>query len=457
MPVIQNRGRLFLACCIALTGLAMTFSIRADILSALGKEFDISHERQGLINAAICWGYPVAILFGGALCDALGMGRLMALAWSMHIAGLTLTLLSPKFGFSALLLAMFVIGLADGTVEAVMNPLVATLYPENRTGRLSALHAAWPLGLIVGGILCLAISPLFGLGRSFVPASVLSLSWKVKWMLIFFPVLAYGALMLGQKFPHTERKAAGVPFWVMFRESFRPGFLVLLFCMIFTAVTEIGPDQWVGSVMTDTVGIRGIVFLVYGSVIMFVMRIYGGALVRLFTPFGLLAGSCVMATAGLYWLGFAFSPLPAFAGATLFGMGKTCLWPTLLGITADRYPKGGSFLLAVLGAAAMLAGGAAGPLMGRVYDKYTIKHLPASIAGVVVADGRYSPASKDMVTDPADRLALREAEKRGAAMTFRFVAAMPILPFFIFVFLGFYHRSRGGYRPVSISGGPPGY
>ena len=431
--------------------LAMTFSIRVDILSAFGREFDLSHRQQGLIGTAGSWGYPVAVLVAGPLCDALGMGRLLGLACFGHVAGILLTIVSPSFGFPILLLATLVIGLADGTVEAVINPLVTTMYPHEKTGRISVLHSAWPLGLIVGGLLCLAISPLFGLGAPDVSAATLSLSWKVKMGTALIPAILYGALVIGQRFPQTERVASGVPTSAMFREALRPGFLLLVICMAFTAVTEVGPDQWIGSVMTDTVGIRGIVFLVYTAGLMFVLRFYGGALVRLFTPFGFLAGSCVLAGYGLYWLSHSFTPLTALAAATVFGVGKTCLWPTLLGVTSERYPRGGALLLAILSATGMIAGGLAGPVMGHIYDRYTIRNLPANVARVVVVDGRFSPVARETLQSPADRAAVHEAEKQGAAMTFRCVAFTPILPLFVYVALGLYHRSRGGYRTVRIS------
>ncbi len=379
-PPPPNRARLFLAACTAMVTLAMTFAIRADILAELGREFNISHTQQGLISTASSTGYLIAMIAIGPLVDVVGLGRLFMIACGAHLAGIGLTILSPAFGFPALLLGILVIGLADGAAEAVMNPLAAALYPEDTTGRISILHAGWPAGLIIGGLGCLAITPLAG------P----ELGWKIKMSTALAGALAYGALAWGQRFPRATLARHGAPPLTVVRLAFRPGFLLLLLCMLFTSVTEVGPYQWIGSVMRDTVGIPGVAFMVYMSAIMFVMRMNGGRLVRRFTPFGLLTGSCALSCAGLFWLSTAITPWSALGATTLFAIGSTCLWPTLLGVAAERSPRGRAFLLSVLSSAGMWAGGAIGPVMGRIYDR------------------------------------------SGAAMTIRFAAWLPVLPGLIY-------------------------
>jgi len=446
-----NQRRLFIASCIALVTTAMTFSIRGDILSAFGREFDLSHQQQGWINLAGIWGFPLAILLVGPLVDMLGMGRLLALACAGHVAGVLLTIASPAFGFPALLLATLVIGCANGTVEGVINPLVATVYPDDKTGKLNRLHAWWPGGLIVGGLLCIAINPLLGVGGPEVPAATLSFSWKIKMATVLIAALVYGVMIMGQRFPQTERAAAGVSTGEMFAEALRPGYLLILLAMAMTAITELGPDQWVGSVLTDTVGLQGIMFLVYTSGLMFVLRYAGGALAHRLSPFGLLALSAGFAAAGLYALSRAFTPLAAFAAATVFAVGKTYFWPTMLGVTSERYPRGGSLLMAMTGAMGMFAAGLAGPVMGRIYDTHTIRNLPEKLAAVVVVDGRFSPEAQATLHAPADLAAMQDALRQGAAMTFRYVAVLPLILIVLFAGLFLWHRSRGGYRAVKIA------
>ncbi|MEN3001556.1 MAG: MFS transporter [Armatimonadota bacterium] len=433
-----NRQLLFVASCIALVTTAMAFSIRTDILKEFGVEFNISHEQQGLVNLMGIWGFPIAILLVGPLCGVLGMGFLLRLACIGHIVGTILTILSPQFGFPMLLASTLLIGLANGTVEAVINPLVATMYPHEKTHKLNVLHAWWPGGLVIGGLLAYALGEL-GYG------------WKVKMATIIVAAVIYGVMIIGQKFPPTERVEAGVPLRDMFKEILRPFYLLLMLCMCMTAITELGPDQWVGSVLTDTVGIRGVLFLVYTAGLMFILRqFFAGVLVRAFTPPGLMAVSAVFAFVGLLWLSYAFSPGVALVAATLFGIGKTFFWPTMLGITSERFPRGGEFLLAVTGATGMIAAGFAGPIMGAIYDHYTIQHLPPEVAQQVVVDGKYSPEAAAKLTDPAQVAALKEALRQGAAMTFRYVAILPAVLFFLFGAIYLVFRARGGYRPVKL-------
>lgn len=433
-----NRQWLFVASCIALVTTAMAFSIRTDILKELGVEFNISHEQQGLVNLMGIWGFPIAILIVGPLCGVLGMGFLLRLASIGHIIGTILTILSPQYGFPMLLASTLLIGLSNGTVEAVINPLIATMYPEEKTHKLNVLHAWWPGGLVIGGLLAYVLGEL-GYG------------WQVKMATILVAAVIYGVMIIGQKFPPTERLEAGVPMREMFKEILRPFYLLLLLCMCMTAITELGPDQWVGSVLKDTVGIRGVLFLVYTAGLMFILRqFFAGVLVRAFTPPGLMSICSIFALIGLFWLSYAFSPGVAFVAATLFGIGKTFFWPTMLGITSERFPRGGEFLLAVTGATGMIAAGFAGPIMGAIYDHYTIQHLPPEVAQQVVIDGRYSPEAAERLTDPAQKAVLAEALRQGAAMTFRYVAILPAILFFLFgaIYLAF--KARGGYRPVKL-------
>ncbi len=241
----------------------------------------------------------------------------------------------------------------------------------------------------------------------------------------------------------TERAEAGVPFGEMFKEILKPGYLLLMLIMCMTAITELGPDQWVGSVLTDIVGIRGILFLVYTAGLMFVLRqFFAGSAVKAFTPPGLLAVCSVFAVIGLFWLSVSFgSPGMAFIAATLFGIGKTYYW------------KGGEFLLAVTGATGMIAAGVAGPVMGAIYDHYyTIANLPPEIAAKVFINGRYSPeaAQKLMEQSPELKAEIEEALRHGASMAFRYVAVLPIILIFVFTAMFLYFRAKGGYRPVRL-------
>jgi MFS family permease len=311
-------------------------------------------------------------------------------------------------GFIILYGAMLTLGLSQGLVEGVINPLTATMYPADKTHRLNILHAWWPGGLIIGGLASYALTKIMGLDGAGVSASTVTLGWQVKLALIAVPAVVYAAMVWKESFPQTERVAAGVSNSAMFSELARPMFILWWICMWMTASTELAPDQWVGSVMTKLANMQGILILVYTAGIMFILRFYFGGLSHKLSPLGVLTGSAVLSGVGLFFLSSADSPATAFAAATIFGVGKTFFWPLMLGVTSERFPKGGALALAVMGGTGNLAVAFILPVMGGWYDR------------------------------------------EGAAAAFRYVAILPIILTVIFGALFFYYKSKGGYQAVKI-------
>ena len=415
----MNPGRLFAASCLALVTTSMVFSIRADIIDALAADFQLTKDQVGWALSPAFWGFTVSILIGGALVDFFGMRNLLLLSSGGYMVAVAAVLFAPlpaapvdpyytDPGFITLFAAMLLLGLSQGLVEGVINPLCATLYPHEKTHRMNVLHAWWPGGIIIGGLLAFAVTKLMALDAASVTAATATLGWKIKLGMIFLPGALFGIIALGQKFPATERVTAGVPAGEMFRESLRPLFLLLWLCMWMTAITELGTDQWVGSLITNLTGMQGILILVYTAGIMFVLRFFGGPLANHFSPMGLLTISAILAAIGLYALGAASTPFMAFAAATVFGIGKTYFWPTMLGVTAELFPKGGAVTLAIMGGTGNLAVAFILPIMGGWYEDY------------------------------------------GAAAAFQYVGVLPIILTVIFGILFFYFKSQGGYRAVRL-------
>jgi len=397
----------------------MVFSIRGDILDALSADFHLNKQQTGLILSPAFWGFTISILIGGSLVDFFGMRRLLAISGWGYILATAAILLAPRPaapveafytdpGFLVLYAGMLALGLSQGLVEGVINPLCATLYPNDKTHRMNVLHAWWPGGLIVGSLLAFLITKLMGLDAAGVSASLLTLGWQVKLATIIVPAIVYLVLIRGQQFPATERVAAGVSNRDMLSEALRPMFLLLWLCMWMTAATELGPDQWVSSLITQLTGMQGVLILGYTAALMFVLRFFGGAMAHRFSPFGLLTISSVLAAMGLFALGAVTTPVEAFLAATVFGVGKTYFWPTMLGITSELFPRGGALLLAIMGGTGNLAVAFVLPVMGGWYDS------------------------------------------AGAAAAFRYVGIMPIAFTAIFGGLFFYFRSAGGYRAVKL-------
>jgi hypothetical protein len=302
----------------------------------------------------------------------------------------------------------------------VINPLTATLYPDDKTHKLNSLHAWWPGGLIAGGLVGLA------LGR-------LHLNWQVKLAFTLVPALVTFALCMGVKFPPTERAAAGVSFGAMFRELGKPLFIVFFLAMFLTAASELAPGQWVDLALTRTVGMRGIWLLIYVSGLMFIMRHFAGALANRFSPVGLLWLSCLLASLGLVLLSIANSPTTGFLAATVWGTGVCYMWPTMLATTSERFPRGGALLMGLMGTAGTLSIYFVLPAMGAMFDSKKVE-----AAGGVAEFQALSPAGLDRVLQIASRY------------SFRSVAILPAILLLVFGAIWMYDHRRGGYRAEKL-------
>jgi fucose permease len=363
----RETRRLFIASCIALVATAMSFAIRGDLMGDFERLFALNKTDVGWIAGAAFWGFGLSILVGGPLCDLVGMGMLLRLAAIGHIGGTIATIAAPDF--AVLFTATLVIGIANGLVEAAINPLVATIYSGDKTRRLVALHAWFPGGIVIGGVLSFLLTQS---GR-FAPALAPYTGWQAKMLLLLVPSLTYAWLFAGRRFPPTERAAAGVPFTDMFREMRRPLFVVIWSCMWLTAATELGPGQWVSNIFNDVMkssAQAGILVLVWVNGIMYLMRQFAAGVAHRVSPVALIASTAVVAALGLFLFGVARTPFMAFASAALFAAGTAFWWPTMLGITSERFPRGGALLLAVVGATGAVSTAIAGPVMGWINDRY---------------------------------------------------------------------------------------
>jgi MFS family permease len=361
----MNKQRLFTASCIALIATAMSFAIRGDIMGDFESIFNLNKTNLGWIAGAAFWGFGLSIFIGGPLCDVLGMGTIMRLAAAGHIGGTLLTIFAPNF--PVLFLATVIIGIANGLVEAAVNPLIATIYSEEKTAKLTTLHAWFPGGIVIGG----AAAFLF---------TQIGLGWQAKMLLMLIPSVIYTFLFVGQKFPPTERAAAGVPFGDMFREVLRPLFIVIWVSMCLTAATELGPGQWYANVFNEVMNSSaraGILLLVWVNGIMYLMRQFAGGVSHKVSPVGLIALSAIPAALGLYVFSAAQTPPAAFAGAALIAVGTAFWWPTMLGITSERFPRTGALGLAIIGGTGSIATAIAGPVMGRLNDIYGPREMLA--------------------------------------------------------------------------------
>jgi MFS family permease len=387
--VHAHRSWLFTASCISLLTTSMVFAIRGDIQAALSTDFHLSGEQMGLIWGPAFWGFTLAIFACGVLVDWLGMKLMHAISAIGYLLGIGLVLAAPKpdladgaivetifthKGTTMLYIGFLAMGLSQGIVEGVINPLAATVYPDKKGKMLNVLHAWWPGGMIIGGLLAFSMTKA-------------GISWQVKLSTIAVPAIIYLAMCLMRKYPQTERVAAKVSFGDMVAGTLKPLYILLFLCMWLTAAVELGPDQWFPTLMKDLTGMEGILFLCYTAGLMFVLRFFFGGVVHRFSPILVLIVCSILTGIGLFWLGAlktGASAAVAFMAATVFGIGKTYFWPTMLGIVSERFPKGGALAMNLMGGAGMMSIAVVLPIMGGKLDKLGAGAALKSVSGLTI-------------------------------------------------------------------------
>lgn len=355
-----HRNRFFYASCVALVVTAMSFALRGGAMGHWTSEFALTNEQVGWVTGTAFWGFTLAMLFGGPLCDVLGMGRIMWIAFGGHLAGALLTCFA--WDFWSLYLGTLLFGISNGSVEAACNPLIATLYPEDKTTKLNHFHVWFPGGIVIGAVMAYLLG-MAGMG------------WRVQFAILALPTLVYGAMFLKLKFPQTERVQSGVSFGDMVKAAFQPLFLLMVVCMFMTAATELGPNQWIPSIL-ENAGVAGILVLAYINGLMALGRMFAGTFVHRLSPMGMLIASAGFSALGLFLLSKTSGGM-VFAAATVFAVGVCFFWPTMLGFVSERFPKTGALGLATMGGAGMLSVSFVLPQMGALYDKGIAANLPA--------------------------------------------------------------------------------
>lgn len=409
-----NHRAIFWISVVALFTAAFANAVRAGssvkIKAELFDPHDAAHAGE-LIGGALgnsFLGFALSLLVISPLLDRIGAKRVILFASLCFIAGPALTLFAPTMGSfdsmnSMLNFGMVVWGFGWGATEGSINPLATTLYPEDKTGKLNALHAWWPFGLIIGGLLSYFL----------IDSDVIN--WRTLVVISAVPGVIFGLWALRHEFPQTESAVRGVSFGEMIAEPFkRISFWTFFAVMLLTAAAELGPGQWVNIALSGTVGMSGILILVYVSAIMFGMRFFAGALAHRFSDTGLLCLTTIPAAIGLYLLSTANSPVTALVAATLWAIGVCFMWPTMLAAVARRYPKSGPWGIGLIGFAGALSIYFVLPRIGAIYDQ-----AKAAVGG---------------------------NEATAAAQSFQTIAVLPVVLFFIFGAIWLLERANGGAR-----------
>lgn len=426
-----NAQRLLWAGFMAILAAGVGFSIRAGILGQWAEQYGFTQTELGAITGGGLTGFGIIILLSSLIADRIGFGPLMFIAFGMHLISAALTLATgaafeaggKPFAFQCLFWGMFLFAIGNGIAEAVVNPLVATLFPKRKTHYLNILHAGWPGGLIVGGL-----ASYFMAGGE----GVKPVGWQIQISLFLVPVVLYGLMMIGQRFPRSEASVSGVKYSDMLGElgllgaavvcgllalffrndlglspivsggiaagllvafgvvtGFRLGHLLLAFLLLVHAMVgyvELGTDSWIakitGAIMASPA--NGLLLFVYTSGLMFILRFFAGPIVERISPLGLLAVSAAFGAAGLTMLGNVSGEgvtaiVMCVVAATIYGIGKTFLWPTMLGVVSEQFPKGGAITIGAVGGVGMLSAGLlGGPGIGFLQDQNASAELKQS-------------------------------------------------------------------------------
>lgn len=485
---------LFWGCWIALVATSFGFVTRGLTAGEWGAEFGLTETQIGEILGAGLWPFAISIILFSLIIDKIGYKAAMLFGLVCHVLS-TFIILSAD-SYNMMYIGTFVLALGCGTVEAYINPVVTTMFSDSKAKMLNVLHAGWPAGLVLGGLIAI------GLG---------DVHWKIKLSLILIPTAIYAFILIGKQFPVNERVAAGVSYQDMLKEvgavgaliavamivleigrlfnfslgleialiavatavyAFvsrsvgKPMFILMLLIMMPLATTELGIDGWITSLMSgsmEEIGIAAGWVLVYTSVIMALLRFFlAGKLIDMLTPFGLLALCSLLAAGGLYALAGASGAVAILVAATLYGIGKSFFWPTTLGIVAEQFPRGGALTLNSVAGVGMLAVGIVGSaFLGNIQDRAVASEVRSASPEVfeqVMTREEQSVFGSYAALDTA-ALAKLSAEEQAVVSTAQVVAPksalttaawLPIGMFVCYILLILYYRSKGGYKPEEI-------
>ncbi|HSI63893.1 MAG TPA: MFS transporter [Candidatus Saccharimonadia bacterium] len=507
--IAPNANRLLWAGFMAILAAGVGFSVRGGILGQWAEQFGFTMTELGTITGGGLTGFGIVIILASLFADKVGYGKLMVSAFVLHFISGGLTLATPFFfasggkdaAYWCLFVAMFIFAIGNGVCEAVVNPLVATLFPSNKTHYLNILHAGWPAGLVLGGLASTFMAADVDAAGTIVKHAV---DWKIQMSLFLIPVIIYGAMLLGQRFPKSEAASAGVTLGEMIGTVFAPLMLVLLVIHALVGYVELGTDSWIskitGAIMASPAA--GLKLFVYTSMLMFALRFVAGPIVHRISPLGLLFVSACLGATGLLLLGSAATVTACVVAATVYACGKTFLWPTMLAVASERFPKGGAVAIGMIGGVGMLSAGLlGGPAIGfkqdynasaklketapATYDRYKADNensfvgfktvgLNGAKVGVLEDGGKEldragALLAKENKTDKnqaelatwwaaakpsaeADKKPVQEAGIHGGRRALQLTAYVPMAMAALYLLLIIYFKATGGYKALKVTG-----
>jgi MFS family permease len=511
-PAAPNAMRLLWAGFMAILAAGVGFAIRGGIFDNWAKEFGFTATQLGAIGGAGFSGFCFGIILGGLIVDKIGYGKLVALALLGHIASAAVTFLAstPENAYNFLYIGMFIFAFANGTLEAVANPLVATLFPNNRTHYLNILHASWPAGMVLGTV------------AGWILDDKLQVGWKTQLALYLVPTALYALMFLGQKFPKSEAAEKGASFVEMFKDvgllgsavacfllakffggilnnpmtgniiggvlmlaaaaicRFSLGSIVLFVLFIAHALVgavELGTDGWIQNITGNLFNSeQGKYLFIWTSAIMFSLRFCAHWIetnLKL-TPVSLLFVCSVIACVGLKLASGMQTFTVALLALGVYAIGKTFFWPTMLAVVGDRFPQTGAVAMSIMGGIGMLSAGLIGsPGLGYCKDRFAAEELKKANSAlfeeykapkgsrfldfpsteIVGLDGKKLGEAKEAKEKTDNQKAVVTADQLGDRRTLEADSFIPAAMAAIYLLLFLYFKAIGGYKAVSLKEG----
>jgi MFS transporter, putative metabolite:H+ symporter len=353
--------------CFALITTAFSFSIRAGILPQLGKEFGLTAEQLGFINSMFFFGFPLSMIIGGLVYHTVGPKRIMQFAFVAHTAGILLTIYAQ--GYTGLLVSTFFIGFGNGCTEAACNPMIADMYSGTLMNKmLNRFHMWFPGGIVIGSLISKFMTDA-------------GLSWQAQIWVIMIPTIVYVILFIGQAFPQPKIEGA-TSLAQNAKALISPLYLFIFCCMALTAITEFGPQQWVGLIMSKS-GASPMLILALVTGLMAIGRYFAGPVVHKLDQSSILLGSAVFSLIGIYLFSTQTSTA-AYIAAVFFAIGVCYFWPTMIGFVADHIPLSGALGMSIVGGVGMFSTAIFQPIIGRWIDGERAEKAASGLTGEVL-------------------------------------------------------------------------
>ena len=359
-----NKSALFNGSCFALITTAFTFAIRAGILPQLGQQFNLTAEQLGFINSMWFLGFPISMIIGGLVYHSFGPRNIMRVAFVAHAIGIVLTIYAT--GYAGLLISTLFIGFGNGCTEAACNPMIADLWSGVKMNKmLNRFHMWFPGGIVIGSLISKFMTDA-------------NLSWQLQMWVLMIPTIIYAVLFYGKAFPKPQVEGA-VSLGENLKAMISPLYIFLFCCMALTAITEFGPQQWVGLIMSSS-GASPMLILALVTGLMAVGRYFAGPAVAKLGQTGVLLGSAIFATIGVYLFSTVTGPL-VYLAAICFAIGVCYFWPTMVGAVAQRVPLSGALGMSIIGGVGMFSTSIFQPIIGRWIDKARAESAVSGLTG----------------------------------------------------------------------------